>query len=73
MKKTVTGLLMGALVTGALIASAPAAQATVYPTEKECLAAAKQEEKRRNAAGDINVPDYSCKRVGNGWRVGIFR
>ncbi|MEU1996333.1 hypothetical protein ABZ511_17905 [Nocardia gamkensis] len=73
MKKTVTGLLMGALATGALIASAPAAQAKVYSNEKECLAAAKQEEARRVSEGDINVPHYSCKAEGNGWRMGIFR
>ncbi|MGK8500729.1 hypothetical protein [Nocardia asiatica] len=73
MKKTVTGLLMGVLATGALIASAPAAQATVYPTQKECLAAAKQEHARRVSAGDINVPHYSCKAEGNGWRMGHFR
>ncbi|MEV6059282.1 hypothetical protein [Nocardia asteroides] len=73
MKKTITGLLMGALATGAVVAMAPAAQAAPYANQKDCLTAAKQQEADRVAQGDINVPNYTCKRDGNGWRITITR
>ncbi|MEU4414931.1 hypothetical protein ACFWBG_00235 [Nocardia salmonicida] len=71
MKKIVTGLLMGALATGTMVAMAPAAQAAQYANLKDCQAAAKRKVDERISQGDINVPNYTCKRDGNGWRVAV--
>ncbi|TCJ99936.1 hypothetical protein DFR71_0922 [Nocardia alba] len=67
----VAGLLMGALATGALITMAPAAQAAPYGNLKDCQIAAKRKADERISQGDLNVPNYTCKRDGNGWRIAV--
>lgn len=71
MKKAVTGLVMGALATGALVAVAPAAQAAPYATLQQCKAAAASANQADDDAGQMaNRNHWKCKRDGNGWRLG---
>ncbi|MGW6728708.1 hypothetical protein ACWF9G_22650 [Nocardia sp. NPDC055029] len=71
MKKLVTGLMMSAIATGALVAVAPAAQAAPYANLKDCKAAAARANQADDDAGQMaNRNRVVCKRDGNGWRLG---
>ena len=66
MRKTAAALVIGAAAASVLFATAPAAQASTHPDQKQCLEAAQREEQARHNAGDMAVPTYGCKQWPDG-------